>query len=111
MDEAHENFNRTASRSVAAGGGRFAAGGLEFSVLSCLNNELPPGLRVLEREHPYCCLSFSGCGDGEKVGGETKKQPGVIPGLFCLRENLFIVYRHEYNSIACTFFEFYKRII
>lgn len=75
MDEAHENFNRTASQSVAAGGGRFAAGGLEFSVLSCLNNELPPGLRVLEREHPYCCLSFSGCGDGEKMGGETKKSP------------------------------------
>lgn len=111
MDEAHENFNRTASQSVAAGGGRFAAGGLEFSVLSCLNNELPPGLRVLEREHPYCCLSFSGCGDGEAVGGKAQNKPGVIPGLFCLRENLFIVYRHEYNSIACTFFEFYKRII
>lgn len=111
MDEAHRNFNRTASRSVAEGHLRFTAGGLEFSVLSCQYSELPPGFRVPEHEHPYCCLSFSGCGDGEKVGGETKKQPGVIPGLFCLRENLFIVYRHEYNSIACTFFEFYKRII
>lgn len=58
MDEAHENFNRTASRSVAAGGGRFAAGGLEFSVLSCQYNELSPGLRVPEHEHPYYCLSF-----------------------------------------------------
>lgn len=58
MDEAHENFNRTASRSVAAGGGRFSAGGLEFSVLSCQYNELSPGLRVPEHEHPYYCLSF-----------------------------------------------------
>ena len=58
MDEAHENFNRTASRSVAAGGGCFSAGGLEFSVLSCQYNELPPGFRVPEHEHPYYCLSF-----------------------------------------------------
>ena len=58
MDEAHENFNRTASRSVAAGGGCFSAGGLKFSVLSCQYNELSPGLRVPEHEHPYYCLSF-----------------------------------------------------
>lgn len=81
MDEAHENFNRTASQSVAAGGGRFAAGGLEFSVLSCLNNELPPGLRVLEREHPYCCLSFSGCGDGGEDGRRDKKTARSNSGL------------------------------
>lgn len=61
MDEAHQNFNRTASRSVAEGRLRFSAGGLEFSVLSCQYNELPPGCRVPEHEHPYYCLSFVEC--------------------------------------------------
>lgn len=58
MDEAHERFNRTAGRSVADGRLRFAAGGVEFVVLSCQYNELPPGCRVPEHEHPYYCLTF-----------------------------------------------------
>lgn len=58
MDEAHERFNRTAGRSVANGRLRFVAGGVEFVVLSCQYNELPPGFRVPEHEHPYYCLTF-----------------------------------------------------
>ena len=58
MDDPYQKFNRTAIRTVTDGRLRFEAGGLEFTVLSCQYNELPPGLQIPEHEHPCYCLTF-----------------------------------------------------
>ena len=58
MEERFLKFNRTAAGIIADGLFHFGSGDLDFFLLSCQYNELPPDLRIPEHEHPHYVLTF-----------------------------------------------------